>query len=173
MGPATTDDGSGAGIADGSVSDGSVSDGPVSDRSVADRARRLADAALDAARAAGSAVVVAVVDAGGHLVHLHRMDGVPFVLTEVATGKAYTAAAFGRPTDAVMQIFAERVQFTTSVQVATQGRFTLAKGGLPLRIDGTIVGGFAVSGGTGEEDLALALAALEAANAFDPAAPSG
>ncbi|MBD3006611.1 heme-binding protein [Streptomyces sp. 5-10] len=103
---------------------------------------------------------VAVVDSGGHLVSLARMDGAAFVVTEIAIGKAFTAASFGVPTSQLVDLFKDREQFTTSIQVATNGRFTLSKGGLPIIVDGQTIGGIAASGGTGEQDLAVVQAAL-------------
>lgn len=123
-------------------------------------AQSLSAAACEAAREIGVPVTVAIVDAGGHLISLARMDGTPFVITEIAIGKAFTAASFGVPTSDLANLFKDRVQFTTSVQVATQGRFTLSKGGLPIIIDGQTVGGIAASGGTGDQDLAIVQAAL-------------
>ena len=107
-------------------------------------------------------MTIAVVDSGGHLVSLARMDGTPFVITEIAVGKAFTAAGFGVPTEDLATLFKDRTQFTTSIQVATNGRFTLSKGGLPITVDGHTVGGIAASGGTGDQDLAVVSAALAA-----------
>ncbi|PRY35753.1 GlcG/HbpS family heme-binding protein [Umezawaea tangerina] len=125
-------------------------------------AQRLSAAASEAARQLGVPMTIAVVDSGGHLVSLARMDGTPFVLNEVAIGKAYTAASFGLPTEDLATHFKDRTQFTTSIQVATRGRFTLGKGGLPITVDGRTVGGMAASGGTGDQDLAVVRAALAA-----------
>ncbi|HWO67262.1 MAG TPA: heme-binding protein [Umezawaea sp.] len=125
-------------------------------------AQHLSDAACEAARQLGVPMTIAVVDSGGHLVSLARMDGTPFVLTEVAVGKAFTAAGFGVPTEDLATLFQDRTQFTTSIQVATHGRFTLSKGGLPITVDGRTVGGIAASGGTGDQDLAVVRAALAA-----------
>ncbi|MTD56458.1 GlcG/HbpS family heme-binding protein [Amycolatopsis pithecellobii] len=125
-----------------------------------EHAQKLSAAACDKAREIGVAMTVAIVDAGGHLVSLTRMDGAPFVVTEIAIGKAYTAASFGMPTSDVAERFADRVQFTTAIQVATQGRFMLSKGGLPIVADGRTIGGIAASGGTGEQDVTVVQAAL-------------
>ena len=123
-------------------------------------AQSLSAAACEQARKIGVPMAVAVVDAGGHLVSLARMDGTPFMVTEIAVGKAVTAASFGRPTGDIAKIFEGRVQFTTSLQVATAGRFTLSHGGLPIVIDDQLVGGIAASGGQGEQDLDVVQTAL-------------
>src|SRR6187551_2890878 len=91
-------------------------------------AQHLSTAACEAARELGVPMTIAVVDSGGHLVSLARMDGTPFVITEIAVGKAFTAAGFGVPTEDLATLFKDRTQFTTSIQVATNGRFTLSKG---------------------------------------------
>ncbi|MFJ1765369.1 heme-binding protein [Amycolatopsis sp. NPDC088138] len=118
-------------------------------------------ALVQAARAeAPVPMAIAVVDAGGALVAFARADGTPFPLTEVAIGKAYTAAAFARPSAEVAAVFDGRVQFTTSISVATGGRVMLGKGGLPIVEDGVVTGGFGASGGTGEQDLAVVEAAV-------------
>jgi glc operon protein GlcG len=132
-------------------------------------ANRLCNAACIKAEQLGVPMAVAVVDAGGHLVAFARMDGTAFILGEVAIGKAYTAASFGVSSGAVAERLADRTQFTTSIAVATAGRFTLSKGGLPLLADRACLGGIAASGGTGEQDLEVVEAAV--ANEW-PSAPS-
>lgn len=102
----------------------------------------------------------AVVDSGGHLVALARMDGAPFLTTEIATGKAYTAAAFKAPSAEVAKRFEGRVQFTASISVVSHGRFTPGMGGVPIVVDGEVVGAIGASGGTGEQDVAAVEAAL-------------
>ena len=125
-----------------------------------DFAQRLSAAACDEARRIEVPMTIAVVDAGGHLVSLARMDGTPFIITEIAIGKAVTAASFGMPTADLTTLFEGRVQFTTSIQVATAGRFTLSHGGLPIIVENQTIGGIAASGGQGEQDLAVVQAAL-------------
>ncbi|WP_055557990.1 heme-binding protein [Streptomyces sp. NBRC 110028] len=120
----------------------------------------LVDAARSEATSLGVPMAIAVVDTGGALVAFARMDETPFPLADVAIGKAYTAAAFAHPSAEVAEVFAGRVQFTTSISVATRGRVMLGKGGLPISAEGTHIGGIAASGGTGEQDLAVVEAAL-------------
>jgi uncharacterized protein GlcG (DUF336 family) len=122
----------------------------------------LVHAARTEAERLGVPMAIAAVDPGGVLMAFARMDNAPFPLTELAIGKAYTAAAFARPSAEVAEVFAGRVQFTASISVATGGRVMLSKGGVPVFVDGTLVGGLAASGGTGEQDLAVAEAALRA-----------
>ncbi len=129
----------------------------------------LMSAARAEAMSMGVPMAIAVVDTGGALVAFARMDGTPFPLAEVAIGKAYTAAAFARPSAEVAEVFAGRVQFTTSISVATDGRVMFSKGGAPVFADGALIGGMGASGGTGEQDLAVVEAALAAVPAADGA----
>lgn len=131
----------------------------------------LVRAARAEAAASGVPMAIAVVDGGGALVAFARADGTPFPLTEVAIGKAYTAAAFGRPSAEVAAVFDGRVQFTTSISVATGGRVMLGKGGVPIVEDGVVVGGIGASGGSGEQDLAVVEAAVAAAVGRLPDSP--
>jgi uncharacterized protein GlcG (DUF336 family) len=122
----------------------------------------LVQAARAEAAGLGVPMAIAVVDDGGALVAFARADGTPFPLTEVAIGKAYTAAAFARPSAEVAAVFDGRVQFTASISVATGGRVMLGKGGLPIVEDGSVTGGIGASGGTGDQDLAVVETAVAA-----------
>jgi uncharacterized protein GlcG (DUF336 family) len=124
-------------------------------------ARRCLDAAEDAARGRGLALTLAVVDAAGHLVALHRMDGAPWITPDVALGKAWTAAAYGAPSAAQGEKMRELHAFSASISVATGGRFTPQIGGLPIVADGDTVGAMGASGGTGQEDEDVVRAGLE------------
>jgi glc operon protein GlcG len=115
----------------------------------------------EAARREGLALAFAVVDAGGHLVALHRMDGAPWVAPEVAVGKAWTAAAYGVPSAAQGEKMRELHAFSASISVATGGRYTPQIGGLPiLGEDGAVLGAMGASGGTGQQDEDAVRAAL-------------
>jgi glc operon protein GlcG len=102
----------------------------------------------------------AVVDPGGHLVALHRMDGAPWITPEVALGKAWTAAAWGTPSAAQGDKMKELHAFSAAISSATHGRFTPQIGGLPILEDGELIGAMAASGATGAEDEAVVRAAL-------------
>ena len=123
-------------------------------------ALELVDRARQEAEKIGVAMSFAVVDTGGHLVALARMDGAPFLTTEIATGKAFTAAAFKAPSADLAKRFEGRAQFTASIGVVTHGRFTLGMGGVPIMVDGQVAGAIGASGGTGEQDVAVVEAAL-------------
>jgi uncharacterized protein GlcG (DUF336 family) len=126
-----------------------------------ERAVALIAAGERAAAAEGLALAFAVVDAGGHLVALHRMDGAPWIAPEVALGKAWTAAAYGAPSAAQGEKMADLHAFSASISAATGGRFTPQIGGLPVLDGDTVVGGMGASGGTGQQDEDAVRAALD------------
>lgn len=125
-------------------------------------ARRLIAAAEDEAGRQELRLSFAVVDAGGHVVAIARMDGADWITPEVALGKAWTAAAFRAPSDAQGQKAKDLVAFAGAISAATHGRYTPQIGGLPVLVDGSPIGAMGASGATGQEDEAVVRAALEA-----------
>jgi uncharacterized protein GlcG (DUF336 family) len=126
-----------------------------------DLARRLIDAAEEEARRQELRLSFAIVDAGGHVVAVARMDDADWITPEVALGKAWTAAAFRAPSDAQGKKAKELVAFAGAITAATHGRYTPQIGGLPVELDGAVAGGMGASGATGQEDEAVVRAALE------------
>jgi uncharacterized protein GlcG (DUF336 family) len=124
-------------------------------------ARRLIDAAETEAREQGLALSFAVVDAGGHVVAIARMDDADWITPEVALGKAWTAAAFRAPSAAQGDKAKELVAFAGSISAATHGRYTPQIGGLPVVVDGAAAGGMGASGAAGHQDEAVVRAALD------------
>jgi uncharacterized protein GlcG (DUF336 family) len=101
--------------------------------------------------------VIAVVDEGCNLLAFLRMDGSRVLSIESAQHKAMTAAATGRPSGGM------DAELGVRLGLATNGRMTNLKGGVPIVVDGHIVGGLGIGSGTGEQDLAIAERALAAA----------
>ena len=101
-------------------------------------------------------VTIAVVDDGGFLVRLERLDGAVAQSTIIATAKAQTAAATRTPTKALEDIVKER-----PATVAFPGRVAV-QGGLPIMYQGECVGGVGVSGAKSHEDEQVAGAGLKA-----------
>jgi uncharacterized protein GlcG (DUF336 family) len=128
-----------------------------------ERALSLIAAGERAAAEAGLALAFAVVDAGGHVVALHRMDGAPWIAPEVALGKAWTAAAYGAPSAAQGEKMRELHAFSAAISAATGGRFTPQIGGLPIVEGDEVVGAMGASGGTGQQDEDAVRAALSSA----------
>ncbi len=109
----------------------------------------------------GKPMTFAVVDAGGHLIALHRMDDARFITTEIATGKAFTSAAWGVPSGDMRERVKLLPNFSTAISAMTHGRHTPQTGAVPIVLDGELVGAIGASGGTGEEDEAICKRALE------------
>lgn len=101
-------------------------------------------------------VVIAVVDDGGHLLYLQRMDGTQTGSIDVAIGKARTAMAFKRPT----KVFDELAK--TRPSIVTLGEVTLLEGGVPIKTGEQFVGGIGVSGVTSVQDAQVAEAGIAA-----------
>ncbi|NEK59916.1 heme-binding protein [Geodermatophilus sabuli] len=125
-------------------------------------ARTAADAALAHATTIGLAVSVAVVDAAGWDVVVVRGDDTPGFTAGIARVKAATAVAFRRPTGDLAAIKESRPEVIDAVADQLSFRPTTLRGGLPLLRDGAVVGAIGVSGGTGEQDIECAEAALAA-----------
>jgi uncharacterized protein GlcG (DUF336 family) len=104
----------------------------------------------------------AVMDPGGHLLALARMDGAPWISTDVAQGKAWTSAAYGVPSAAQKEKMAAMPVFATAVSTMTHGRFTPQTGAVPVYRDGALVGALGASGGTGDQDEAVCSTAVQA-----------
>src|SRR5688500_19773940 len=136
-----------------------------SKRLTAAGARKVVDTAVARAREAGMAISVAVVDAGGHLVALERMDGGKFHTVHSATTKAVCAASNRRNTGsqgAVGQ--ALDVAHALGLALAAgPGRWTAMEGGWPIMAGGECIGAVGVAGGSWEFD---EKAAQEAADAI-------
>jgi uncharacterized protein GlcG (DUF336 family) len=128
-----------------------------------DEARALIAAAQAEALRIGKPVTTCVVDAGGFIVALERMDGARPLTPSIAHAKAYTAAIMQRPAlmlkdwaDSQPGFFAQVSRMGHQPIVATHGGLTLKRGG------GAVLGGIGISGGTGPEDEEIATNVLAA-----------
>lgn len=122
-----------------------------------DAAEDLIDRAVTAARAAGHRMAVAVVEPNGELVAFVRMDDTQYGSIRVAQRKAWTAARY-RTATSTME---ERTLAGRTVTLANDDSLPIA-GGIPIVVDGHIVGAIGVSGASAAEDAAVATAALAA-----------
>ena len=105
----------------------------------------------------GWRVVIAIVDDGGHPVLVQRLDGAGVGSVAIAIGKARTAAVFRRPTKAMEDsVNGGRFAFVAAPDVVP------LEGGLPILVDGDVVGGIGVSGVTSDQDAAIAQAGIDA-----------
>src|SRR5262245_56855526 len=112
-------------------------------------AKKAAAPALDEARRNNWTMVVAIVDPGGHLVYLERMDGAPIGSVAVSISKARSAAIFKRATKVFQDTLASGGE---GLRVLKLEKAIPVEGGVPLVVDGTIVGAIGLSGGTSAQD---------------------
>ena len=118
-------------------------------------------AAIAKAEEIGRPQCVVIVDASGEPLGEIRMIGAKFLSRKSALSKASTAASIGAATSSVPEAV------RAAIGAATGGAMTGLPGGLPIRRNGAVLGGVGVGSGTGEEDVAVAQAALTAIGA-DP-----
>jgi len=124
-------------------------------------AKAIAAAAEAEANKRGSTVVIAVVDDGGHLLFLERLDNTQVASVDVGIGKARTAAIFRRPS----KDFEDQIKNGRTASLVLPGATPL-QGGIPILVDGKVIGAIGVSGNTPQEDEDIAktgAAATEAA----------
>ncbi len=124
-----------------------------------EQAKKVAAAALAPARANGWTVVIAIVDPGGHLVYLEKLDQTQVGSVVIAEQKARSAAIFKRPT----KMFQERLaRGGDGLLVLRLAGAIPVEGGVPIIVDGKLVGALGVSGGSSSEDEACAVAGAAA-----------
>jgi glc operon protein GlcG len=118
-----------------------------------ENAKRIAAAAEAEALRNEWKVVIAVVDDGGHLLYLQRSHDTQFGSVETAIFKAHAAAAFQRPT----KMSEDAVMSGRLIHLALPGVIP-AEGGVPLLLDGMVVGGLGISGVRSAQDGQIAAA---------------
>ena len=119
-------------------------------------AAKLLAAAVAKARDMSVPQCICIVDAGGHLLTMARMDGAFALSVDTALRKAQTAAAYGIPTGDIA------AGIDIKLAIATEGKRINLPGGLPVIVGGEVVGAIGVGSGTGEQDREVAAAALGA-----------
>lgn len=122
----------------------------------AEAALMLVQAAAKAATAMGVPQCIAVVDEGCNLLAFLRMDGSRVLSIDSARRKAETAAATGLPSGQMHS------DVEIKLAIASGGRMTNLKGGMPILVDGQVIGGIGIGSGTGEQDREIASAAITA-----------
>ena len=124
-----------------------------------DSAKRAAAAAIAEARRNSWTMAVAIVDIAGELVYFEKMDDTQNGSVRVAAAKARSAALFKRPTKA----FQDSLTATPDgIRILGLDGAVPVEGGVPLVVDGLIVGAIGVSGGTSQQDGVCAKAAVDA-----------
>ena len=125
-----------------------------------DEAQMLIEGAVAKAREIGVAMCIAVTDESGHLLRFERMNGGKISSISIAIDKAATGAIARHGTHVYNQLCVPGSP-TFGIHITNGGHFSIIGGGLPVFVDGEIVGGIGVSSGTAEQDLICAEAAIQ------------
>jgi glc operon protein GlcG len=124
-----------------------------------EQARKVLAAAIADARRQNLPMAVAIVDTAGHLVAFERMDNTQSASIAVAQDKALSAAMYRRPTKVFQDLIAGG---GVGLRVLSLRGANAVEGGVPLAVDGKIIGAVGVSGGSSEQDGVVAKAGLDA-----------
>lgn len=126
-----------------------------------DGAKQVMAAAEARAKAEGARVVIAVVDEGGSLLLLERLDDAQVASVNVGIDKARTAAIYRRPS----KVFEDQVKNGRVSALALHGAVAL-QGGVPITVNGKVIGAIGVSGETPQQDEDIAMAGAAIAMSF-------
>jgi uncharacterized protein GlcG (DUF336 family) len=127
-----------------------------------------ATAIIDAALAEGrknnfALLAVAVLDAGGHIIAVKREDGASFLRVDLASAKAWGALGMGFGTRELAERAGKNPSFVAALSAVSQGRMVPSPGGvLVTDTDAEVLGAVGISGDTGDNDEACALAGIKA-----------
>jgi uncharacterized protein GlcG (DUF336 family) len=121
-------------------------------------AQRIAQAAHAEATAHGWAVSIAIVDDGGHLLWLQRLDGAAPLSAQIATAKARTSAIGRRET----KVYEDMINQGRTAFLSAPGLDGMLEGGVPVMVGGQCVGAVGVSGVKSPEDAQIARAGIAA-----------
>lgn len=124
-----------------------------------EQAKKVVAGAEAEARKNNWPVVIAILDSGGNIVLLQRLDNTQFGSVEVARQKAWSAVAYRRPSKVWQDVVAGGGAGLRILKLEGAAPF---EGGLPILVDGRIVGAIGVSGVTGEQDGQIAKAGVDA-----------
>ena len=124
-------------------------------------AKRIIEAAEKKAEAIGQPMNIAVADSGGNLIAHVRMDGAWIGSIDISIKKAYTSRAFDIATKDLATHSQSGNQFF-GIHASNEGKIMIFAGGIPLKQDGKVVGAIGVSGGSGDQDHAVAEAGAAA-----------
>lgn len=123
-----------------------------------EQARAAADAAVAEAKKNNWYYAIAVVEPSGALVYFERMDNAQYASTQIAQDRARASAIFRRPTKS----FADRVTQQNDLSVLSLAGSSWSEGGVPIVVDGKLIGAIGASGGTQPQDGQVAKAGADA-----------
>jgi uncharacterized protein GlcG (DUF336 family) len=128
-------------------------------------AKLMIEAAIKKAEEINVLETIAIVDDGGYVIAMERMNGARITGPDIAIAKGFTAAGHKRST----HLFntppngpALPNNEAYGIQLMFPGRFAIFVGGFPIVVNGEVIGGVGISGGNGEQDTAVGTAALQA-----------
>jgi uncharacterized protein GlcG (DUF336 family) len=124
-----------------------------------EQAKTVAAAALAEAKKNNWRMAFSIVGPAGELVYFEKMDGTQMASVELAHSKARTAASYRRPT----KIFADQYAAGNTSFTTFPERPVASEGGVPISVNGKIIGAIGASGGTGQQDGLAAAAGASAA----------
>jgi uncharacterized protein GlcG (DUF336 family) len=125
-----------------------------------EQAKEAAAAAIAEARRNGWHMAIAVVDPGGYLIYFERMDGTQNASVRLAEAKARTSALFRRPSKTFSDQFA--AGNTGFMSFPNEARPIASEGGIPIVVNGKLIGAIGASGGTAPQDTVAATAGANA-----------
>lgn len=131
-----------------------------------EQARKAMAASEAEARKNNWNVAISIVDSGGHLVLFQRLDTTQYGSVDVATEKAKGSVAFRRPTKAFQDLIAQGGVNLRLLNIT--GDAGVFEGGVPIVVDGKIIGAIGVSGVTSQQDAQIAQAGVDALAAAKP-----
>jgi len=118
---------------------------------------KILNAAIAYAKSIDTRVTISVCDASGLVVAMNRMTGASFLTIDTSLNKAATAASGGKPTGAALDPVAIKLG------LASYGKYAGGlKGGVPIIVDGFVIGAVGAGGATGEQDRDISLAGIKA-----------
>jgi uncharacterized protein GlcG (DUF336 family) len=124
-----------------------------------DQAKKVMAGAESEAKKIKLGVVIVVLDSGGHVVMLQRLDGAQLGSIEASQDKAHSAVFFRRPT----KVFQDRLaDGGINLRLLQLNGANVIEGGIPIIVDGKVVGAVGVSGGLVEQDTQIARAGVDA-----------
>ncbi|MDX1800464.1 MAG: heme-binding protein [Marinobacter sp.] len=123
-------------------------------------ARMLIEGAAEKAREIGVPMCIAIVDESGNLIAFERMDGGKVTSITIAQDKAYTAAAARKATHEYNQACVPG-NLVFGIHTSMGGRLCVVGGGLPVAVNGQVVGGIGLSSGTPQQDMECAQAGID------------
>ncbi|MGN7296521.1 GlcG/HbpS family heme-binding protein [Ferdinandcohnia sp. SAFN-114] len=128
-----------------------------------DLAKKIISGAEEEANKIGVSMVISVVDEGGNLIAIHRMDDAWLASIDIAQNKAWTSVALRMPSANLADATVPAAELY-GLNTTNNGRLVVFGGGIPLEIDGKVVGAVGVSGSTVPHDVQVAEAAVKAFN---------